>query len=80
MKGGVMSTQNHENNTAVYLSTSTEKNCVVCHFDFHAWYDIARQINHYLDHSYIVRHVGQETFVDDNHQAIHSTVAVLIRK
>jgi hypothetical protein len=72
-----MDGQNAANKTNIYLSTSTFKSCEVCRFDFTPWYDIAKQINHYMDHGYKVLHMGSETLVDDNNQPIHSTVAVL---
>jgi len=72
-----MAVPNENENTVVYLNTNIAKQCAVCRFSFTDWYDIARQINHYLDHGYKVLHVGSETLVNDDNQPIHSTVAVL---
>jgi len=70
-----------DNNTTIYLSTNIVKSCAVCRKGFNAYEsDIARQINHYLDHDYKLLHVGQETSHDDDGKPWHSTVAVLKRK
>jgi hypothetical protein len=64
-----------EKKTTIYLSTGIATSCKVCSTDI-AYDDIAKQINHYLDHGYKVIHMGQETFESDAGLE-HRTVAVL---
>lgn len=65
------------NKDVVYLSSDIGKSCEACGFDFHAWYDIGKQIQHYLEHGYELLHVGTETSHDDDGKPWHSTVAVI---
>jgi hypothetical protein len=44
---------------------------------FNDWYDIGKEIQHYLEHGYKLLHVGQETSYDDDGKPWHSTVAVV---
>lgn len=59
----------------IQLSTGIHKSCEVCRVDI-AYENIARQINHYLDHGYKVVHVGTETFATEKGLE-HFTVAML---
>jgi len=63
--------------TTIYLSTNIGKSCEICRASFIDYHDIAREINHYLDHGYKLLHVGSETSHDDDGKPWHATVAVL---
>jgi hypothetical protein len=62
----------------VYLSTNVRKPCSECDgMTFEDRHDIADQIHHYLEHGYILLHIGSETTESDTGGLWHSTVAVM---
>jgi hypothetical protein len=62
----------------VYLSTTIIKAYSECdHGVFDDRHDIADQIHHYLEHGYVLLHVGAETAHNDTGGLWHSTVAVM---
>jgi hypothetical protein len=63
--------------SVIYLNTNTLTSCQACNFSFNDWYDLGKQIQHYIEHGYKVIHVGQETSRDNEGNPWQSTVAVL---
>lgn len=60
----------------VQLSSDVHGPCEACR-DFRTDDDMGNAINHYLEHGYVLLHVGTQTTHDLDGKPSHSTVAIM---